>query len=156
MAIVRRWLVGSQQSWDADWFARAVSDQVLLRVRSFQLQLMAKHEVMVLACQVGPFHLTLIQINSEINCTAKNKCRESQKLDTRRRGENLNAHLTRAKSNNMYIFAFFVFDLLYVRQEKRQKIFLSFWNSLILSNVCFIIGTRPTSDSITRRLDKVQ
>ena len=46
---------------------------------------------MVLACQVGPFHLTLTQINSEMNCIAKNKCPESQKLDMRRRGENLNA-----------------------------------------------------------------
>ena len=53
---------------------------------------------MVLACQVGPFHLALTQINSEMNCIAKNKCPESQKLDTRRRGENLNAtsHVSRA------------------------------------------------------------
>ena len=34
-------------------------------VRSFQLE---KHEIVVLTCQVGPFHLTLTQINSEINC----------------------------------------------------------------------------------------
>ena len=46
----------------------------------------------VLAGQVGPFHLTLIQINSEMNCIAKKKCPESQKLDTRHRGENLIAH----------------------------------------------------------------
>ena len=52
---------------------------------------MAKYEIMVWACQVGPFHLTLIQINSEMNCIAKNKFPESQKLDTRRRRENLNA-----------------------------------------------------------------
>ena len=46
---------------------------------------------MVLATQVGPFYLTLTQINSEMNCIAKKKCPESQKLDTRHRGENLNA-----------------------------------------------------------------
>ena len=46
---------------------------------------MAKHEIMVLACQVGPFHLTY-QMNSEMNCIATTKCPESQKLDTRRRG----------------------------------------------------------------------
>ena len=44
---------------------------------------------MVLTCQVGPFHLMLTQINLEMNCVAKNKCPESQKLDTRSRGENL-------------------------------------------------------------------
>ena len=34
-------------------------------------ELMAKYEIMVWACQVGPFHLTLTQINSEMNCIAK-------------------------------------------------------------------------------------
>ena len=61
---------------------------------------MAKYEIMVLAYQVGPFHLTLTQINLEMNCIAKNKCPESQKLDTRRRGENLDAtsHVSRART----------------------------------------------------------
>ena len=58
---------------------------------SFQWESMAKYEIMVLACQVGLFHLTLTQINSEMNCIAKNQSSESQKPDTRRRGENLNA-----------------------------------------------------------------
>ena len=44
--------------------------------------------VMVLACQVGPFHLALTQINSEMNCIAKNKYPESQKLDRKHRSEN--------------------------------------------------------------------
>ena len=39
--------------------------------------------VVVLACQVGLFHLKLTQINSEINFKAKNKCPDSQKLDMR-------------------------------------------------------------------------
>ena len=34
---------------------------------------LAKYEIMVFACQVGPFHLTLTQINSEMNYIAKNK-----------------------------------------------------------------------------------
>ena len=59
-ALLRCWLVASRQSRDTDWVARADSDHVLLRVHSFQL---AKHEIMVLACQVGSFHLTLTQIN---------------------------------------------------------------------------------------------
>ena len=36
-------------------------------------------------CQVGSFHLKLTQINSEMNCIAKNKCPDSQKLDRRRK-----------------------------------------------------------------------
>ena len=74
---------------------------------------------MVLACQVGPFLLTLTQINSEMNCIVKNQCPENQKLDTRHRGENLNAtSVTPVKATTCIYFAFFVFDLFYVRQEK--------------------------------------
>ena len=49
------------------------SDHVLWDVRSvglFQCELMAKYEIMVLACQISPFHLTLTQMNSEMNCIA--------------------------------------------------------------------------------------
>ena len=93
-----------------------------------------KHEIMVLAYQVGPFHLTLTQINSEMNCIAKNKCSESQKLDTRCRGDNLNAtlHLSRVTT---YIHIFFhSLSLIYsdVRQEKHQKILLSFCEMFVL------------------------
>ena len=62
---------------------------------------------MVLACKVGPFHLTLTQINSEMNCIAtscKNKCTVSQKLDTRRRGENFN--VCQEQRHVYLIFAF--------------------------------------------------
>ena len=53
---------------------------------------MKKRKIKLLACQVGPFHLTL----------TKNKCPESQKLDTRRRRENLIAISPRVtKSNNI-------------------------------------------------------
>ena len=92
---------------------------------SFQCQLMAKYEIMVLACEVGPFHLTRLE-----------------------------RHITRIKSNNMYIFAFFVFDLFYVMQEKRQKIILK--PSLVLPNVFVTSGMQPIGDSIIPRLDKVQ
>ena len=57
---------------------------------------------MVLAWQVGPFHLILTQINSEMNCIAKNICSEIQKLDTRRRGENLNATSTCEEQEHVY------------------------------------------------------
>ena len=71
------------------------SDHVFVRLFSWEA-------IMVLACQVGPFHLTLTQINSEINCIAKNKCPESQKLDARRRSENMIAISPRVtKSNNI-------------------------------------------------------
>ena len=43
-----------------------------------------KHEITLLASQVGLFHLTLTQIISEMKCIAKNKCPDSQKLDTTR------------------------------------------------------------------------
>ena len=99
------------------------SNHMLLRTSFF----MVKHEIVVLACQVGPFNVMLTQINSEMNCIAKNKWSESQKLDTRRIGENLNviSHVSRATTCT-FIFAFLVFDLFYVRQEKHQKILLSF------------------------------
>ena len=74
---------------------------------------MVKYEIMVLACQVGLFHLKLTQINSEMNCIAKYKCSLSQKLDTRRRGEKLNA------TSHVVIC---VFALFFVIQENCQKI----------------------------------
>ena len=50
----------------------------------------------------------------------------------------------------MYIFALFVFYIFYVMQEKRQEILLFILKqSLILSNVCVIVGTRTIGDSIT-------
>ena len=58
---------------------------------------------MLLACQVCPFHLKLTQINTEMNCIAKNKCPESQKLDKRTHRGELERHITRVKSNNIYI-----------------------------------------------------
>ena len=96
----------NRRFWDADWSqvgdletmigSRArYSDHVFVRLFSWEA-------IMVLACQVGPFHLTLTQINSEINCIAKNKCPESQKLDARRRSENMIAISPRVtKSNNI-------------------------------------------------------
>ena len=56
-------------------------------------------QIMVLAPQVDPFHLKLTQINSEMNCMAKHKCPDSQKVDTRD-AEVRNS--TRVTSNNMY------------------------------------------------------
>ena len=133
--ILRRWLVR----------ARCIPITYSCERTLFSWNLMAKYEIMVLACEVGLFHLTFTQINSEINCIAKNKYPDSQKLDTRCRGESFNA--CQAQRHVYLIFAFFLFYLFYVMQEKIQKILLSFWNSLILSNVCVIFGTRPIGDS---------
>ena len=113
---------------------------------------MANYDIMVLACQVGLFYLTLTQIKSEMNCIAKNKCPERQKLDTRRRGENV----TLVESNNMYIFAFFVFDLFYVIDKSVRKSYVHSETVLFCRMFCVIIGTRPIGDSITPRLDKDQ
>ena len=75
-------------SENADWFARCMP---MCEVRLFQSEVMAKYQIMVLACQVGLFHLKLTQINSEMNRIAKHKFTdESQELDTRRSGKNLN------------------------------------------------------------------
>ena len=105
----------------------------LVRARGmpiWEVSFSAKYEIMVLACQVGPFHLTLTQINWEMNCITKNKCtNESQNID------------------------FFVFALFYVIQEKRQKILLSQWNKVLFCRVfvCVVIRTRPIGDSINKR-----
>ena len=91
--------VANRHSWDADWSqvgnletligSRALySDHALLLLRFSVEEL---YKIMVLACQVGPFPFASTQINSEMNCIAKNKCPESQKIDTRRRDENLKA-----------------------------------------------------------------
>ena len=90
------------------------SDHVLWDVRSTSL---AKYEtVMVLACQVVmvlAFHLTLTQINSKMNCIAKNKCPESQKLETRRRCENLNAtsHASRAATCSFFVSLSLIYSM---------------------------------------------
>ena len=100
--------VANRHSWDADWSqignhetligSRALySDHVLL-LPLFLVGINGETRNFGFACQAGPLDLTLTQINLEMNCTAKNKCPESQKLDTRHRGENLNAtsHVSRA------------------------------------------------------------
>ena len=68
---------------------------------------MAKYEIMVLAYHVGPFHLTLTQINSEMNCIAKNKCPESQKT---RDAEVRTPHHTCQEQQHVY---FCILSLIY-------------------------------------------
>ena len=74
--------------------------------------------VMVLACQVGPFHLTLTQINSEMKCIAKNKCLESQKLHTRCRGENLN-NTSDTCQDQQHVY-FWILSLIYSMWGKKS------------------------------------
>ena len=61
---------------------------------------------------------------------------------------------TRVKINDMYIFAFFLFDLFYEMQEKIQKILLSIWNKVLFFRMFVLLLER--GDSTTPRLDKVQ
>ena len=129
----------------------------MCEIRLFRSELMTKYEIVVLACQVGPFHLKVTQINSEMNCIAKHKCPdESQKLDTRRRGENFNAtsHVSRGTT---YIFCILcLYIILCDTRKVSENLTFILEQSLILSSVCVIIVTRPIGDSITPRLGKVQ
>ena len=70
-------LIGSRALY-TDHVLRTCEVRLLRRTFLWQSELMAKYEIMVLACQVGPYHLTLTQINTEMNCIAKNKYPESQ------------------------------------------------------------------------------
>ena len=80
--------------------------------------------------------LTLTQINSEMNCKAKNKCPESQKLDTRRRGENLNAICDTCQEQQHLYFC--ILCLLFILCEARkasENLTFILKQSLVLSNV---------------------
>ena len=103
---------------------------------------------------VCPLHLKLSKINLEMNLIAKHKYTESQKLDMRTQRWQLERHIAHVKSNNIYIFfAFFVFALLFVIQEKRQKVWLFILKqSLILLSVYVIIVTRLVRDEFTPKL----
>ena len=89
-------------------------------------------------------HLTLTQINSERNYIAKNKCPESQKLDTRRRSENLIAISPRVtKSNNIvcthYVKVFCILCLciiLFDTSKASENLTFILKQSLILSSFC--------------------
>ena len=106
------------------------SDHVvlLLRKKNISVELMAVRLLWFLwfwYCQGGPFHLEFTQINSEMNCIAKHKCPDSQKVDTRRRGEKFNAcHSVRVT----------------------QCVFHSETQSYSLERLCYN-GTRPIGDS---------
>ena len=138
-ALLRRWLVTSRQSWEADWFARAV-----FRSRALgRAKYVAKYKtVMVLACQVGPFHLTLTQINSEMNCIAKNKCPEDQKLGTRRRGENLNA-MSRA-TRCIFLHSLSLIYSMWCKKSVRKSYF-SFWNKVLFCRMFVLLLERVRS-----------
>ena len=58
----------------------------------------------IMACQVGPFHFKLTQINLTMNYIAKHKrIDEGLKLDTRGRIKSLNAtsHVSRASTRHV-------------------------------------------------------
>ena len=141
-ALLRRWLVCAL-------FADHV--RTTCEVCLFQCELMVKYEIMVVACQIGPFHLKLTQIKSEMNCITKHKIMywEPEAGHETQRWE-LERHITRVKSNNIYIFAIFVFTFIfYVTQDRRQKIR---WNKVLFCRVF----DNATDRWFTPRLDKVQ
>ena len=72
-ALLRRWLVASRQSWTLIGRESAPLRRWLVRAQyakyvseSLLWQIDGEIRIMVLACQVGPFHLKLTQINSEM------------------------------------------------------------------------------------------
>ena len=112
-ALLRRWLVTSRKSWTLIGRESALLRRWLIRAQyanyvsvSLSWRIDGEIRIMVLACQVGPFHLKLTQINSEMNC----------------RGEKFN--VCHEQRHVYLIFAFFLFDLFYVMHEKIQKILL--------------------------------
>ena len=128
-ALLTRWLVANRQMIGSRAVYRSRAKYVSESL--FECKFMAKYEIMVLACQVGPFHLKFTQINSEMNCIAKNKCPQPEARHETQRWE-LERHITHLSGATTCIFcAFFVCDLFYVIQEKRQKILLSFWNKVL-------------------------
>ena len=97
-----------------------------------------------MACQVGPFHPKLIQINLQMNCIAKQKCTdESQKLETRRRD-----HTIRAKSKyNIYFCILCLCIILCDTRKASENLTFILKQSLVLSSFGVIIVTRPKGDS---------
>ena len=57
-----------------------------------------------------------------------------------------------SRATTCIFFALFLFD---ARKDSENLTFI-LKQSLILLNVCVIIGTRPIGDSTTPRLDRVQ
>ena len=106
-------------SQNSDWFALHVDEYLLFTVYEIES-----------AGKLG---------KSEMNCIATQKCTESQKLDTKTH------HITRVKSNNIYIFAFFVlaFILCDTRKASENRTFV-LKEILILSSACVISVTPLT------------
>ena len=115
--------VANRHSWDADW-SQIGNLETLWDVRSTSLSkcfFSAKYEIKVFAYQVGPFHLTLTQINSEMNCITKNKFPESQKLDMTRHAEE-----SRVKSQqHVYFCILCLWFILWYKKSVRKYFFYS-------------------------------
>ena len=118
-------------------------------VRLFQSELMAKPV---------PPQADSGKLRNRLIWIAKHKfTNESQKLDTRRRGENLNAKSNIVSRATTYIFCILcLYNIQCDTRKASENLNFILEQSLILSSVCVIIVTRPICDSITQRLDKVQ
>ena len=124
ISTLRHWLVASWQSWDADWFVWAV-----FRSCEVSFQCEVRNYGFGLPGQSVPPHNDSDKLRNELHSLEQMPW-ETEAIHETQRWE-LERHITRVKSSNMYILAFFVFDLFYVMQEKRQEILLSFWNKVL-------------------------
>ena len=131
--------VTNRHSWDADWFARAVFRSCALALAKSLLSGMVKYEIMVLACQVGQFHLTLTQINSEMPWEPQAR-HETQMWE-------LECHIICVKSNNMYIFCFLClwWILCDARKASEKSYFHSIWNKVLFCRMFVLLLERDRS-----------
>ena len=116
IGILGRWLVVNRHSWDADWFVRCMRGTSLKVSRG---ELMVKYEIVVLACQVSPFHLKLTRINSEMNCVAQMYGEPEARHETLNETLNATSHVSRATT-----YTIFAFCVCIILCEKRKKISL--------------------------------
>ena len=134
------------------------SDHVLLLFSVELLMVNCTREIMVwvLPGRSVPPHVDSDK-PAEMNCIPKNKCPDSQKLNTRRRSENLNAlSVTRVKATTC--ISLHCLSLIYSMWGKKsvRKSYFHSETVLFCWMFCVIIRARPIGDSITPRLDKVQ
>ena len=102
----------------------------------FQCELMAKYENYGLPGRSVPPQVDSDKLRNELHSYSKHKCTAWHKMQ---RWE-LECHIMcQELLSTTYIFAFFVFALFYVMQEKCQKIWLSFWNKVLFCGALLLL-----------------
>ena len=101
----------------------------------------------IMACQVGPFHLKLTQINLEMNCIAKHKCTdESQKLDAEVRTWMHMPHHTRHEQvQQIFLHSLLHYSMWYKKSVRKPDFHSEAKSDSVEFGV--IIVTRPIGDS---------